>query len=178
MKTFLLAAALICALICSVVGQKHNSVLGDIGSDRQSSLLLKGVDHFFATSSEPEVLPNFFRDTLELPQVWAFKDFGDFASGGVWMGNVEFEVVTWKPPPGEKLSTEFKGIAFEPAGYTDSLVQELDRRGIKHGKTIGNPRFYETNSNHVPGPTGPSGLRHGFHRQVAYGKPLFSASRF
>lgn len=88
MKTCLLAAAMICALICSVVGQKHNSVLGDVVSDQQYSSLLKGVDHFFATSSEPEVLLKFFRDTLELPQVWAFKDFGDFASGGVWMGNV------------------------------------------------------------------------------------------
>src|SRR5687767_6816991 len=100
----------------------------------QYSPLLKGVDHFFAYSSEPEVLFRFFRDTLGLPQVWDFKDFGDFASGGVWMGNVEFEVVTWKPPPGQKPPTEFKGIAFEPAGYTNDLVQELDRRSIKHTK--------------------------------------------
>jgi len=101
---------------------------------QRHSPLLKGVDHFFAYSSEPEVLFRFFRDTLGLPQVWDFKDFGDFASGGVWMGNVEFEVVTWKPPPGQKPPTEFKGIAFEPAGYTNDLVQELDRRSIKHTK--------------------------------------------
>jgi hypothetical protein len=101
---------------------------------QRHSPLLKGVDHFFAYSSEPEMLFKFFRDTLGLPQVWDFKDFGDFASGGVWMGNVEFEVVSWKPQPGEKLPTEFKGIAFEPAGYTDSLIGELDRRAIKHSK--------------------------------------------
>ena len=50
------------------------------------------------------------------------------------MGNVEFEVVTWKPPSGEKLPTEFKGIAFEPVGYTDDRIKELDRRAITHGK--------------------------------------------
>lgn len=100
----------------------------------RSSALLKGVDHFFAYSSEPEPLFKFFRDTLGLPQVWDFKSYGDFASGGVWMGNVQFEVVTWKPSPGEKPPTEFKGIAFEPAGYTDSLIGELDRRAIKHDK--------------------------------------------
>lgn len=50
------------------------------------------------------------------------------------MGNVEFEVLTWKTPSGEKLPTEFKGIAFEPEGYTDSLIRELGRRRIKHGK--------------------------------------------
>jgi hypothetical protein len=100
----------------------------------RSSVLLKGVDHFFAYSSEPEPLFKFFRDILGLPQAWDFKSYGDFASGGVWMGNVQLEVVTWKPPTGEKLPTEFKGIAFEPAAYTDSLIEELDRRSIKHDK--------------------------------------------
>lgn len=145
MKTLLLTTAILCCLIGSVVGQKKITVVGDfaigeVGSRRETSQqyspspLLKGVDHFFATSSEPEVLLKFFRDILGLPQVWEFKTFGDFASGGVWMGNVEFEVVTWKTPTGEKLPTEFKGIAFEPVGYTDDLVQELGRRAIKHGK--------------------------------------------
>ena len=98
------------------------------------SPLVTGVDHFFAYSNDPLPLFKFFRDTLGLPQAWDFKDFGDFASGGVWMGNVEFEVVTWKPAPGETPPTEFKGIAFEPVGYTDSLVKELDRRSIKYAK--------------------------------------------
>lgn len=120
---------LICLLICVlIVASTANSL------QREYSPLLKGVDHFFAFSTEPEPLFKFFRDTLGLPQVWDFKNFGDFASGGVWMGNVEFEVVTWKTAPGEKPPTEFKGIAFEPFGYTDDLVKELDRRAIKHGK--------------------------------------------
>jgi hypothetical protein len=101
---------------------------------QRSSALVNGVDHFFAYSAEPEPLFKFFRDTLGLPQVWDFKSYGDFASGGVWMGNVDFEVVTWKPSSGEALPTEFKGIAFEPAGYTPSLIAELDRRTIKHDK--------------------------------------------
>jgi hypothetical protein len=139
MKILLLITATLCGLIGSVVVQKHGGELelqddNRRESQQQHSQLLKGVDHFFATSSEPEVLLKFFSDVLGLPQVWAYRNFGDFASGGVWMGNVEFEVVTWKPPAGEKLATEFKGIAFEPVGYTDSLLQELNRRAIKHGK--------------------------------------------
>lgn len=119
---------LICLLMCVLI------VAGSTNSlQREYSPLLKGVDHFFAYSNEPEPLFKFFRDTLGLPQVWDFKNFGDFASGGVWMGNVEFEVVTWKPAPGEKPPTEFKGIAFEPVGYTDDLIKELDRRAIKRG---------------------------------------------
>ncbi|MEP6705234.1 MAG: hypothetical protein ABJB34_10565 [Acidobacteriota bacterium] len=100
----------------------------------RTTALLKGVDHFFAYSGEPEPLFKFFRDTLGFPQVWDFNTFGDFASGGVWMGNVAFEVVTWKPAAGTKPPTEFKGIAFEPAGYTDRLIEELDRRAIEHEK--------------------------------------------
>lgn len=120
---------LICLLICVlIVASTANSL------QREYSPLLKGVDHFFAFSTEPEPLFKFFRDTLGLPQVWDFKNFGDFASGGVWMGNVEFEVVTWASPPGQKPPTEFKGIAFEPVGYTDDLIKELDHRAIKHGK--------------------------------------------
>ena len=126
------AASLRRVASATIADQVHREE-SEQGAPRHSPLL-KGVDHFFAYSSEPEMLFKFFRDTLGLPQVWNFQNFGDFASGGVWMGNVEFEIVTWKPPPGEKLPTEFKGIAFEPVGYTDSLIEELDRRAIKHGK--------------------------------------------
>ena len=132
---------LICALtaISLTTGIVHIAAAqatenGTYRVSRQKQPLLNGVDHFFAYSTEPEPLFKFFRDTLGLPQVWDFKSYGDFASGGVWMGNVQFEVVTWKPPPGVKPPTEFKGIAFEPSGYTDSLIEELDRRVIRHDK--------------------------------------------
>ena len=61
-----------------VVDQEPRGVSEQRAPQRHSPLL-KGVDHFFATSSEPEVLFKFFRDTLGLPQVWDFKNFGDFA---------------------------------------------------------------------------------------------------
>ena len=115
------------------ITKKSDTVRRPTTPDNHSPLVT-GVDHFFAYSTDPLPLYKFFRDTLGLPQVWDYKDFGDFASGGVWMGNVEFEVVTWKPAPGEKPPTEFRGIAFEPVGYTDSLVKELDRRSITHAK--------------------------------------------
>lgn len=60
-------------------------------------------------------------EQLELPQVWAYQSWGEFASGGVSLGNVAFELVWRQVPAGEMLSTAFAGIAgiaFEPAGYT------------------------------------------------------------
>ena len=98
MKQLILFVAVLLAsslLYSPTANQAPREVRGK-AAPQQYSPLLKGVDHFFAFSSEPETLFKFFRDTLGLPQVWDFKNFGDFASGGVWMGNVEFEVVTWK----------------------------------------------------------------------------------
>ena len=90
------------------------------------------VEHFFATSAHAEELFHFFRDTLELPQVWPYQTFGGFASGGITLGNVVFELVKFAPAEGDVLATEFAGIALEPVGTTDALLLELKQRGIPH----------------------------------------------
>lgn len=92
--------------------------------------LLNGIDHFFATSADPEPLYRFFRDSLQWPEVYPFRDYGDFASGVVSAGNVLFEVVTWKVPAGETLPTELKGIAFEPGGDVPATLATLRERGL------------------------------------------------
>ena len=92
--------------------------------------LVAKVEHFFASAPDAEKLFLFFRDTLQLPQVWAYQTWGELASGGVSLGNVAFELVWWQVPAGETLSTAFAGIAFEPVGPTDAAVAELDRRAI------------------------------------------------
>ena len=94
--------------------------------------LVAKVEHFFASAPDADRLFLFFRDTLQLPQVWGYQSWGDFASGGVSLGNVVFELVSWKVPAGETLATELAGIAFEPGGPTDAAVAELARRGIAH----------------------------------------------
>jgi hypothetical protein len=55
-------------------------------------------------------------------------------SGVVSMGNVMFEVVTWEVAAGERLPSEFKGIAFEPAGVLDQTMDRLTRYGVAHQK--------------------------------------------
>ena len=90
------------------------------------------VEHFFATSAHAEELFHFFRDSLELPQVWPYQAFGGFASGGVTLGNVVFELVKLAPAEGGVPATEFAGIALEPVGTTDALLVELKQRGIPH----------------------------------------------
>lgn len=94
--------------------------------------LVSKVEHFYATAPDAERLFHVFRDSLGLAQVWPYQLWGGFASGGVTLGNVVFELVWWKTEEGAALPTQLSGIALEPVGGTDSLVAALARRGIAH----------------------------------------------
>ena len=100
----------------------------------QRKPLLAKVDHFYLVSDKSERLFRFFRDEFQLPVVWPFNNHGDFASGGLSLGNVVIEFVTQKAGDGAAAQTEFKGLAFEPAGDADAAITELNRRHIPHGE--------------------------------------------
>lgn len=118
---------------CSRSDTSHtnDSLVATKASTAHASFLVK-VDHFFATSPDAERLFDFFRDTLGLAVAWPYRDYGGFASGGLSAGNSVIEFVKWTVPKGEVLRTEWKSIAFEPAGGTEALVEELARRDIDH----------------------------------------------
>jgi len=99
-------------------------------TDARPRAIVRGIDHFFATSPIPEPMYRIFRDTLGLPEVFPFRSYKDFASGVVSMGNVLFEVVTWDVPAGETLRTEFKGIAFEPSERLPITLTRLRDQGV------------------------------------------------
>jgi hypothetical protein len=86
------------------------------------------IEHFFASSPKAEQLFQFFSKGLELPVVWPYKSWGDFASGGVTLGNVVFELVTFKGAD----TTSFNGIALEPLHSMEEFEKELDQLGIAH----------------------------------------------
>lgn len=113
-----IAVAITPVMVCA-----QDNPQGDRASEAP---ILRGVDHFFATSSNAEPLYRFFSDTLGLPEVYPFRNWGDFSSGLVSMGNSLFEVVNWAVPPGKTLATELRGIAFEPGGTTESTLRRLD----------------------------------------------------
>src|SRR5688572_7938156 len=86
------------------------------------------IEHFFASSPKSEKLFEFFSKELELPVVWKYQAWGDFASGGVTLGNVVFELVTFKGAD----TTSFNGIALEPRHHMEEFEKELDKLGIAH----------------------------------------------
>ena len=95
--------------------------------------LIAKVEHVYATTPDAQRLFELFRDSLGLPVVWRFRDYGEFASGGVSLGNVVLELATWRPGPGEVLPTGFGAMALEPGAHTADALAALDRRGIAHG---------------------------------------------
>jgi hypothetical protein len=100
---------------------------------RQPRPFLTKVEHFFLVSNDAERLYSLFKDEFRLPVVWAYRSFGDFASGGLTLGNVVIEFVAEQDTGKGVAATEFKGIAFEPAGDADAAAAELKRRNIRHG---------------------------------------------
>jgi hypothetical protein len=105
-------------------------------SARQFRPLVTKVEHFYLVSDDSEKLYSFFRDELQLPVVWPFNTYGDFASGGLTLGNVVMEFVTERGGGAGVAATGFKGIAFEPAGDADAAADELKRRGIRSGDLV------------------------------------------
>lgn len=102
------------------------------GLDQAHGPMVSKIEHFYATAPDAERLFHFFRDSLRLAEVWPYRSWGDFASGGVSLGNVAFELVYHTPADGGVLPTEFAGIAFEPVAGTTGLLAELARRGIAY----------------------------------------------
>jgi hypothetical protein len=105
-----------------------------VTASAQNRPLANKVEHFFVTSDNPERLFKLFRDVLQLPEVWGYQRFGEFASGGLSLGNtvLEFLDFPFENDPGR--ATKFKGIAFEPVADADAAVIELRKRGIAHGE--------------------------------------------
>ena len=141
-----LAAA---TLLLTVAACERSPRAADAPTTADRAPLVAKVEHFYATAPDAERLFHVFRDSLGLAQSWGFQAWGDFASGGVSLGNVAFELTRWTPEDGSVLPTELSGIAFEPVGHTDSLVAELRRRGIAHGRPDTNT--YETASGRLVG---------------------------
>lgn len=98
---------------------------------KQCRSIVKQVDHIMLDSENPRKLFDFFTQELKFPVVWPYREYGNFASGGVFAGNVNLEPVFFQHKH-ESLKTRSKiiGLAFEASEPTEEILQELDRRKI------------------------------------------------
>lgn len=105
-------------------------------SEKQKPIVNK-VDHILLKVEDTNTqqrLWNFLADTLKLPTVWPLNDYGTFASGGVFAGNVVLEVVRYTNDFSKEGNAKLYGFAFEPYTDTELCIKELDNRQISHSK--------------------------------------------
>jgi hypothetical protein len=86
------------------------------------------IDHFFASSPKAEKLFKLFKEELKLPVAWEYQNWGSFASGGISLGNVAFEFVSYD----SIITTKFDGIALEPRRSVEEFILILDANHISH----------------------------------------------
>jgi hypothetical protein len=104
----------------------------------ESASVVKRIDHILLNPEEPRGLYDFLTQELKLPVAWAYREYEGFASGGIFFGNVNLEALVMNQ---DNLSTPSKiaGMAFEPAGLTSEVIEELKQRQIAYDE----PRTYE-----------------------------------
>jgi hypothetical protein len=97
--------------------------------------LARQIDHVYAAFDDAPVIFRFLAETLGLPVVWPYSAHGVFGSGGVCMGNMNFEALqaTDDFPTARALDpARIVGIGFEPLSDLDQVTAELDRRAVGH----------------------------------------------
>jgi hypothetical protein len=97
--------------------------------------IVRKVDHFYVRLDDPTTAMTFLTGALGLPVAWPFSSYGQFASGGVCLGNANFEVLQSSTSVSHVMATtpaSISGIAFEPTPMDEAFLEDLDRRGISH----------------------------------------------
>ncbi|MDZ7314470.1 MAG: amidohydrolase family protein [candidate division KSB1 bacterium] len=105
-------------------------------SPAQEKPLATKVEHFFVASEKAQALFLFFKETFQLPEVWPFFERSTFASGGLSLGNVVLEFVSFPKADNTPQKTEFRGIAFEPTADAEAIAAELTRRNVPHSDAL------------------------------------------
>jgi hypothetical protein len=101
--------------------------------------IVKKIDHIVLLASDPAPLFDLFTKTLGLPIAWRFTDCSGFATGGIQMGNVNIETLSFpkNTPPfysgapplnPDGANSSIYGIVLEPYPLS-TVMQELQIRG-------------------------------------------------
>ena len=80
----------------------------------QTTNIVRQVDHILIASSGAKELFSLLSDTFQFPVAWPMSDYGNFASGGVAVGNVNLEVLKDPASAASAERSRFTGFALEP----------------------------------------------------------------
>ncbi|HEX6015427.1 MAG TPA: hypothetical protein VFY87_27230, partial [Geminicoccaceae bacterium] len=96
--------------------------------------LVDGVDHVYIPMADAPAGFAVLTGELDLPVMWPFTSFGDFASGGVSVGSIKLEVIEANPTAPWCIAQDppqIQGMAFRPSTpVDDAYLAEVDARSI------------------------------------------------
>jgi hypothetical protein len=96
--------------------------------------LVDGVDHVYIPMADASGAFAVLTGELDLPVMWPFTSFGDFASGGVSVGSIKLEVIeanTTAPWCIAQGPPQIQGMAFRPSTpVDDAYLAQVDARSI------------------------------------------------
>jgi len=98
---------------------------------------VRQIEHIIVKVKYPAELFQFLTETLDLPVSWPLKTVGGLVtSGGVFLGNINLEVLHaglfFRLIGAIPRKEGIVGIAFDPWGSLENIVNELDEIGIAH----------------------------------------------
>lgn len=126
-------APLLGLCVALVLGCSGQSESPGAREPSHSAPAVRQVDHVLIEAHDASALFSLLAETLQLPIAWPMADYGGFASGGVFLGNVNLEVVKASSARAFEHDARFKGLALEPEPL-DACLAELEQRGIVHGR--------------------------------------------
>ena len=105
------------------------------------SQVVAKLDHVYVPFDDARAAFDVFSGELRLPVMWPFDSYGVLTSGTVVLGNLHLETLQSLRPSVHPLAppsmtavvpARVSGLAFEPAPDIDTILAELDRRGVTH----------------------------------------------
>lgn len=107
--------------------------LGAVHAQSAPAAVAARVDHFQIEHDSPQALFTLFAEVFQLPVVWPMADYGAFASGGLYFGNVVVEFGRFGGLPAHAQGpARLAGIALQPALSAPASAAELERRQLRH----------------------------------------------
>lgn len=94
--------------------------------------LVECIDHVYLPADDARALHSVLRDSLGLPEVWAFGSHGGGISGGISLGNVVLEFLERADAPVGPI----EGLALWPQVSAEDVQRKLRAVGMGSGRPL------------------------------------------
>ncbi len=126
-RTWLTLLATGASVLATVAGSGATTLIETQG-------IVRHVDHILISSPRASDLFRLLTERFQLPVAWPMSDYGNFASGGVAVGEVNLEISQGSVASANSgRQARLRGFALEPEQLKEALSR-LEARSLTHGK--------------------------------------------